>query len=416
METRRLLRVGLLGVGWVSLTLFGGCVQPPPYEVYEPVKNYARPLPPGAVALEKVENVRDYPSFAEGLSELESLEVAVNESLAYFAKPSSRKYYPYRGITHARAVQTLTAFLEDLRAATSGEDLDRRIRARYEVYRSVGCDGEGTVLFTGYFEPIYKGSRTPSDKFKYPLYRLPADVVKDPEGRPLGRRTAGGRIVPYYTKREIEEQGLLAGKGLELAYLEGPFEAYLVRVQGSARILLPGGEVVRVGYAGKTDRPWQSVSQLLVRDGKLKPSEQSLQAARRYFAVHPDELQSYLWEDESYVFFRETEGGPFGSINAAVTAMRTLATDKDVFPRGCLAFVDTQIPDAATHGRSARPFKAFTLDQDTGGAIRSAGRADIFMGTGEAAESIAGGTKYEGRLYYLFLKPELATEMAEAVP
>jgi membrane-bound lytic murein transglycosylase A len=152
-----------------------------------------------------------------------------------------------------------------------------------------------------------------------------------------------------------------------------------------------------VGYAGKTEQPYTSLGRALVRDGRIPEADVSLAAIRRHFAAHPEETQRYLDENPSYVFFTETPPGPFGSIGTKVTARASIATDKSVYPRGALAFVDARLGNA--------PFRAFVLDQDTGGAIRSAGRCDIFAGTGPEAEAIAGTTLSVGRLYYLFLKP-----------
>lgn len=373
----------------------------------EPPKDYARPLPPGLVALEKVTDPAQIPDFSPGFGEKESLLAAIERSLGYYAKPSSRRFFPYLDIPHDRAVASLLAFREELRAASSSAALDRRLRARFEVYRSLGWDGSGTVLFTGYCEPILNGSRRRTERYRHPLYKAPADLARTEDGVPLGRRTESGALVPYFTRAEIDGEGRLAGKGLELVWLEDPFDAYVAHVQGSARIRLPEGGEVKVGYAGKTDRPYASVAEALIRDGKVSRSDLSLTAVRAYFRKNPGDLERYLPLNASYVFFAEREGGPYGSIGVPVTAMRTLATDKVVYPRGAVAFAQTLLPRPASGGRiRSEPWSGFVLDQDTGGAIRSAGRADLFLGTGETAEREAGHTHAEGRLYYLFLRPE----------
>ncbi|MGH7151115.1 MAG: murein transglycosylase A [Planctomycetota bacterium] len=373
----------------------------------EPAKEYARPLPPGKFALEKITDPGEIPDFSPGFGGKESLLAAIERSLGYYAKPSSRRFFPYLDVPHDRAVASLLAFREELRAADSAGAFDRRVRARFEVYRSVGWDGSGMVLFTGYCEPILNGSRRRTERFRHPLYRTPSDLARTEDGVPLGRRTDTGALVPYFTRGEIDGEGRLAGKGLEFVWLEDPFDAYVAHVQGSARIRLPEGGEMKVGYAGKTDRPYASVAEALIRDGKVSRSDLSLSAVRAHFRKHPAELERYLPLNASYVFFAEREGGPFGSIGVPVTAMRTLATDKVVYPRGAVAFAQTLLPRPARGGRiRAEPWSEFVLDQDTGGAIRSAGRADLFIGTGEAAERQAGHTHAEGRLYYLFLRPE----------
>lgn len=393
-----------LGLALLVLTLaMAGCRQ---REVRDDsVDRYSRPLAPGQMALELVPP-GERPDFSIGFgTDRAALLQAIDESLAYYAKPSSKRYFPYLTITHDRAVRSLEALRELVESSPSGATLHREIAARFDVYQSVGCDDDGTVLFTGYCEPIYAGSRTPTPEFRYPLYQLPADLVKSPEGKCLGRRRADGSLEPYPTRYEIDAEGVLRGRDLELVWLNDPLAAYVVHVQGSARLRLPDGTEMRVGYAGKTDRPYRSLGEKLIEDGKIRRDDISLFTIRKYFDRHPDELNQYLGHNESYIFFRETHDGPYGSLNAKVTPMRTIATDKTVFPRGAMAFLDTRLPKLVDGYRLApRPYRGFALDQDTGGAIRSAGRCDVFIGTGPQAERIAGHTKFEGRLYYLFLK------------
>lgn len=398
----------------VAAAFLASCKSAPPESVPNPpaAKNYSQPLPEGQLALEKIVDPRDYPDFADGLADRDSLLRAIDESLAYYKKPSSKKYFPYLDITHERAMKSLAAFRTLVTAAATGEELNREIVSRFDVYRSVGCDNAGTVLFTGYCEPIYRGSLTPTAEYRFPLYKLPPDVVKDEEGKPLGKRTAFG-LVPYDTREAIETGRVLEGRGLELVWLRDRLEAYIVHVQGSARILLPDGKELKVGYAGKTDRPYRSIGQALVDDGHIRADDLSLTAIKSHFAKHPEDMEHYLFLNESYVFFQESKDGPFGSLGAKVTPLRTIATDKGVFPRGAIAFADTMKPNLSEVGAiEKRPFRSFVLDQDTGGAIRSAGRCDLFMGTGPDAERLAGHTRSEGKLYYLFLKDALVRSTA----
>ena len=266
----------------------------------------------------------------------------------------------------------------------------------FDVSGSKGGDGGGAVFFTGYCAPIYDASLEPTAEFRYPLYRRPPDLVSDSEGVPLGRRTETGEIVPYYTREEIERGNLLAGH--EFVWLRDRFETYIVQIQGSARLRMGDGSLLEIGYAGKTDRPYRSAALAMIDDGKLTRSELSLDGMKEHFRRRPADLDRYLRVNESFVFFTETTGGPFGSIGAPVTPYASIATDKAVFPRGALSYVVTELPGA--------PHRAFALDQDTGGAIRSAGRCDLYLGVGPEAEALAGRVGREGRLYYLFLKPE----------
>ncbi len=368
------------------------------------VAEFGAPLAPGEVALERVPE-GEWPDLAVPIGPRDGLLRAIDESLAYLDKPSSQRYYPYLDISHDRVRRSLEAFreivLRDPPPAPAA--LEAELRRRFDLYRSKGRARTGEVLFTAYCEPIYRASTEPHEPYRYPLYRRPPELRSDEEGRPLGWTAAGtdgpegaAALGASPTRREIDETGALRGRGLELIWLADPLEAYLVHVQGSARLLLEDGRYLPVGYAGKTEHPYASLGRALVRDGKVKADEMSLAAIRRYFAARPDEVLPYLYENASYVFFREAEGGPFGSIGARVTAGRTIATDKGVFPRAALTFVESRL--------GGSPFRAFALDQDTGGAIRSAGRCDIFAGTGPEAERLAGATQHVGRLYYLFLK------------
>jgi membrane-bound lytic murein transglycosylase A len=366
---------------------------------------YSKPLPPGQMALRKLTDPKDYPDFGSGFRNRDGLVEAINHSLEYYAKPSSQEFFPYLDISHARAVNTLEAFKAVLNNAKDSADLHRIICERFDVYISIGCDDKGTVLFTGYCTPIYKGSLKPTADFRYPLYKLPADLVKKPDGTPVGRRTPGGEIVPYYTRGEIETKQILAGKKLELVWLGDPLEAFIVHVQGSARIELTDGSELCVGYHGKTDRPYTSMGLSLVADKKIHADDLSLQAIIEYFKKYPHELKSYMYKNACYVFFIKGEGGPFGSLNCPVIPYRSVATDKAVFPRGLITYAVTKVPKMQTRDKvTLEPFYSFALDQDTGGAIRSAGRCDIYMGIGPDALLLAGRTRAEGKLYYLAVK------------
>ncbi|MBI3097220.1 MAG: MltA domain-containing protein [Planctomycetes bacterium] len=394
-----------------------GCrSQPPVQPVAESAKDYTRALPPGALALEKITDPSRIPDVRSALTDLSSLQRSIEKSLVYYDAPSSQRHFPYGEITHWQARESCKAFLELLAVSRDPDDFQTRLRADFDAYRSVGCDYAGTVLFTGYCEPIYDGSLTRTAEFRYPLYRLPPDLVKDEDGTPRGRRL-GDSLVPYYTRAEIEDGQLLEGRGLELVWLRDPLEVYIVHVQGSARIRLPEGEEMRIGYAGKTEHLYSSVGEALVADGRIRRANLSLEAIKNFFAAHPGERDRYLRKNPCYVFFTDTTGGPYGSLGVPVTGTRSIATDKAVFPRGAIAFVDTRLPICDSGGVIATaPCRRFVCDQDTGGAIRSAGRADLFIGTGPDAERLAGHTRAEGHLYYFFLNSRELMRRRESGP
>lgn len=332
-----------------------------------------------------------------------SLVESLDNSLSWFEKPSSRNAFPVSGVSHEWARASVFAFRELLLSTESIPRLAERIAEEFELHASVGSDGRGTVLFTGYFAPSFEGSPVRTAEYRYPIYRRPADLVTDPAtGDVLGRRV-GDSIVPYPARAELEASGALAG--LELVWLRDPFDAYLIQIQGSAAISLPDGSTINIGFDGSNGRPYTSVSLALLADGKLKEDEISLPEVRDYFQRNPAELPRYLRLNERFIFFREDSGDdwPTGSLGIKVTPMRSLATDKSIFPPGAVVLVETLAPDRAG---GSRRFQQFMLDQDSGGAMESPGRADIYYGTGPIAQSLAGGQYSEGRLFYVLLRPE----------
>ncbi|MCX5637653.1 MAG: MltA domain-containing protein, partial [Planctomycetota bacterium] len=196
--------------------------------------------------------------------------------------------------------------------------------------------------------------------------------------------------------------GMLKGK--ELVWMSDPFEAYIAHVQGSAKIRLPDGKLATVGYAANNGQEYHSINQELLNDGRISPDQMSLSAMIDYFKQYKDQVETYVRRNPRFVFFRKEEGPPHGSLNEPVTPMRTIATDKSIFPRGCLAFISTTLPRDVGGAVVRQPYSSFALDQDTGGAIRAPGRCDVYMGVGDTAGKLAGQTYQEGRLYYLFLK------------
>lgn len=364
---------------------------------------YSKQLPPGELALRKITDPAELPDFTQACHDLTNLKAAINNSLDYLAKPSSKKYFPYMEIRHEQAEDTLKAFAKIIDSGVPCDQFNAIIRERFDVYISVGCDDKGTVLFTGYYTPIFEGSKQRSERFKYPLYKQPEDLVKNSEGITVGRRI-GGAVVPYPARDELEDSGMLNGK--ELVWLGDPFEVYIAHVQGSAKIRQPDGSLIGVGYAANNGHEYKGIARQMIVDGKISREQLSLSSMISHFKAHRDEVPMYTRLNPRFVFFRFENGPPRGSINEPVTALRTIATDKSIYPRACLAFVSTTLPRPQGSGVVQKQYSGFALDQDTGGAIRAPGRCDIYMGEGDTAGKLAGQTFREGRLYYLFIKPE----------
>jgi membrane-bound lytic murein transglycosylase A len=392
MRQRTLIGLLLLAAGMVV-----GCRT----EVIQ--SKYDRPLPPGQLALRKVTDPNEYPDFTAAWRKLDSLKAATEKSLDYLSKPSSQQYYPYGDINHDRVVKTLETLSTLIDSGVRSSELNGVIHAYFDVYMSLGCDDRGTVLFTGYYTPIFEGSFERTVRFKYPLYKMPDDLVKGPDGQTLGQRDASGRITAYPERAVIEKSGMLQGQ--ELVWLSDPFEVYVAHVQGSVKLRMPDRQLITVGYAANNGHEYGSVAQALIADRKIPSDRMSLAAMIDYFERHPNQVDRYTRRNPRYVFFQISEGTPRGSLNEPVTPMRTIATDKSIFPRASLAFIATSPAEPGRAGAIRSAYDGFVLDQDTGGAIRAAGRCDVYMGEGDEAGQLAGQTYQEGRLYYLFLKP-----------
>jgi membrane-bound lytic murein transglycosylase A len=387
----------------VLIVLFStSCQKPKKVQRLEEKPQYDRPLPPGQHALRKITNPADIPDFTFACHDLKDLKSSVVKSLNYLSKPSSKQFYPCGEITHERAVDSLKAFAGLLNSNLLGSQLNDAIRQKFDVYISVGCDDKGTVLFTGYYTPIFDGSLKRTDKFQYPLYKQPPDIVKGPKGEIIGRRGPDGQTEPYPSRKILEVSGSLMGQ--ELVWLGDPFEVYIAHVQGSAKIKLGDGKLFGVGYAASNGHEYKSLSKAMVEQGKISGEQMSLSAMIDYFKKHPEEVGPCTQLNPRFVFFMEEKGEPRGSLNEEVTPYRSVATDKSIFPPACLAFISTKLPYEKDGAIIDRPYTGFALDQDTGGAIRAAGRCDVYMGQGDKAGKLAGRTYQEGRLYYLFVK------------
>ena len=279
-------------------------------------------------------------------------------------------------------------------------------------YRVANADGSVQGLATGYYEPLLRGSRRKEGPYRYPLYAAPADllIVDLAEINPelkhlrLRGRLEGRRVVPYYPRAEIE-RGLPALTGKELLWVDDPVDLFFLQVQGSGRVRLATGELVRVGYADQNGQPYKSIGRYLVEQGELKLEQASMQGIKAWGAANPAGLEVLLNQNPSYVFFRElpTAGsgqdsnadGPVGALGVALTPERSIAVDPRHIPLGAPVFLATTWPG------STQPLARLVLAQDSGGAIRGAVRADYFWGFGDAAGAQAGRMRQSARMWVL---------------
>ncbi len=350
-----------------------------------------------------------------------SLRAALVESLAWLsAQPADRVLVAGpRRITVAEQTRALQGLLGVMSEGPAPEPdrLAAYIHDRFEPLEAAG-GADGEMLVTGYYEPVIDASEQPTPDYAVPVFGLPGDLVEVPleafdprfRGERLFGRLEGRRLVPYWRRAEIDA-GRLAGRGLELAWARDPVDLFFMEVQGSGTLRFPDGRERRVGYAGANGRPYRAIGRLLIDEGHVPREAMSMQAIREWLRTHPDQRERVLQHNESYVFFRPLPGPPEGSLGRPLTPGRSVATDARLFPPGALAFIETERPERAADGsvrwvRLAR----FVLNQDTGGAIRGAGRVDFFWGRGEAAAFAAGLMRQPGRLY--FLVPRAATGKA----
>ena len=254
-------------------------------------------------------------------------------------------------------------------------------RTFFELFfRPVLIGGESPALFTGYYEPELRGSLTRTSRFQYPVYSLPLEV----SGRWLSRQ-------------EIEETGVLEGRGLEIAWVDDAVELFFLQIQGSGRIRLTNGNYLRVGYGGRNGHEYRSIGQELVRRGEFEPHQVSAQVIQSWVNRNPTVGRDLLYHNPSYVFFREVEIedpniGPLGAMNRNITPHRSIAVDPTFTPLGAPVWIEKE---------GADPIRRLVIAQDTGGAIQGAQRADIFFGFGDAAGDAAGVIRDPGRMVVL---------------
>ena len=266
--------------------------------------------------------------------------------------------------------------------------------------------GQEEGLLTGYYEPTLVGSLTPDSRFQTPILARPKDLItvalgnfrKKWYGERISGKLRGTRLEPFPSREDIES-GLLRNQGLELVWADDPIDVFFLHIQGSGRISLPDGSVLRLGYDGQNGHPYTSIGRELIREGALKPEAVSMQSIKAWLRAHPTRVQELLQRNASFVFFHiNNSEGPVGAQNVVLMPERSMAVDLRFFPLGAPIWVETSLP--TTNGGDDI-WHRLMIAQDTGGAIRGAIRGDIFWGAGKNAEEVAGRMKQQGRFYLL---------------
>ena len=278
----------------------------------------------------------------------------------------------------------------------------------FDLYQALQKDVSSEGLVTGYYQPVLRGSRAKTKKFKVPLYTTPNDLITvdlsevypDLKYMRLRGKVEGDKLIPYLTREEIAKQGYPL-QGNELLWVQDPVEAFFLEIQGSGVIEFEDGERIQVGYANQNGHPYRSMGRALIQEGELSRHKVSMQSIKRWAKKNPKKLQKFLNANPSVVFFRELEPGlpgPIGALGIPITAERSVAVDRKYVPLGAPVFLSTTWPN------SNKALNQLMMAQDTGGAIGGGVRIDFYWGQGEKAGRFAGSMKQQGKVWVLLPK------------
>ena len=359
-----------------------------------------------------------FPEFYDDL-DLVGLKYTIDQTLRYLADLSADHPFVFGSDIYSTGhmMRSLDRFGGFLGTQPTRRQLNRFIGRNYRVYRSVGGKQTGKMLFTGYFEPALRGSLTPDDEYRYPVYTRPADLItidlsgfsEKYQGEKLTGRIEGQQFVPYYDRRQIDRrEGFDPSPRTVLLWVNDRIDLFFLQIQGSGKVYLKDGRAVNLHYQSANGRPYRSIGKLLIEQGKIDASRMSMQEIRTYLESHPEEVDAVLNYNPSYVFFQIAPEGPRGYLDVLLTPGRSLAVDRRILPMTALSYIATRKPLVDGSGKidTWMACRRFTVCQDTGGAIRGPGRADLFWGSGAYAEIAAGHMRSPGELYFLVLKPE----------
>ncbi|HTS54599.1 MAG TPA: murein transglycosylase A [Burkholderiales bacterium] len=385
----------------VALVFFvlAGCANAPKAPAPAPVNAKACPEPAAAVA----------PAPPPPISPANNLRPAAWSDLPGWTEDSASDAF----LAFLRGCAVLNNKAEWLGVCADAATLPSRDQAAlrrffettFTPYAVVNADGSAEGTITGYYEPLLRGSRKPSAQYRFAVFGVPddllvvdlSDVYPDLKNLRLRGRVDGRRVVPYYSRADIEG-GKGGAAGHEILWVDDAVDLFFLQIQGSGKVALDSGEVVRLSYAEQNGYPYRSVGRLLVERGELTLDQASMQGIKTWGSRNPDKLPELLNSNASYVFFREqavTANGPAGALGVPLTPGRSLAVDPRAVPLGAPVFVSTTWPN------STQALNRLAMAQDTGGAIKGAVRADLYWGGGDDAAAQAGRMRQSGRLWVL---------------
>ncbi|MCX5795194.1 MAG: MltA domain-containing protein [Elusimicrobia bacterium] len=363
----------------------------------------------------------ELPAFADTFKSKAGLIKAAKKTLSYLGKSTGPKYVRIGGRDYGPAIlaDSIQELLSILDEAKTPEELDSLVRERFDVFQSAGSDGQGKVVFSSYYQPLLPAAVKKSAKYPIPIYRRPSDMVevdlsafgvKNGGDSLVGRVGKDRRVVPYFTREEIDVRKALRGKKLELAWLQNKWDVLDLHIQGSGILKYPSGKEMLARYAATNAQQYNSVGLTLVKAGALPREGLSYDKIRDYFKAHPEAEDWVISQNPRYTFFElvamPPDGEPLGTVMESLAPARSIAVDPAVIPLGALAWFSTVSPQADQDGRLLGQFpnSRFALCMDTGGAIKGPGRVDIYAGHGKQATTTARNQWNEGKLYILVKK------------
>ena len=382
-----------------------GCLPPAKTEAMPII-----PVPPGSA-----------PAFAD-LDDKRSLLKAAELNLRYFQSLKGPAIdYPFgsRKINAGTLAASTSEFIRIVSEAKDQTELDQKLKDAFDVYQLAGRDSTGTVVFSSYYEPTLPASLKKTAEYPYPIYAKPDDLItvsledfnEKFKGEKLTGRMKRDALVPYLTREEIDFEGALNGRGLELAWLKDHADIMDLHIEGSGRLQLPDGRFIKANFAATNSLKFKGWLTALVESGGLPREGLSHEKGKQYIAEHPDQERAIMSQNKRYTFFKleqlfDPETGPDGTYGFPLTGWRSIAIDNALVPMGALAFMSVTTPDVDEKGAllGRKQDNRFVFCQDTGGAIKGPGRVDFFAGNGEKARTFAFKLWDPGALYLLVLK------------
>ena len=346
----------------------------------------------------------------ESSPDLEDLRRALGYSIEYYERLPADQRFRYGSVEYSP--EEMIASHQHFLRIFDLPEVERLEKLQQDFLWFESLNKKNQAFFTGYYEPLLKGSLNESEKFPVPLYTVPGDLVTvnlsnfdEKYGNGILRgKIVDQKFVKYDDRNEISYQNSLEGRATPLAWVNNDIELFFLQIQGSGVIELPNRDLYRVNYADQNGHPYRAIGKILL--GEIPREKMSLKSLKEYLYDHPERVQEILNYNPSYTFFRQIPGdGPLGNIEVPLTPERSIAMDHRLVPKGGLVFYETNLP--SEFSPSKKILQRFAVVQDTGGAIRGHGRADIFWGRGTPAEKIAGPMKENGKIFLLVARKEV---------